>query len=356
MLMCGGAVQLKRWSAGWATALVLTFGTIGAVEAQTVPPVSSDLAGKGAADGTVVIYSSQTTQFLDGLVGNFKAAYPDVKMQYLKDSSSGIAERLLSEEAAGVHTADVYIAWWDTVSRVIDAGDTVSYTPEQASAYDASLSDPKGNWHIVGFNPLLIGYNTQSVAEADVPKTWQDLLDPKWSDKIGTYDPRIGGGAYAYYYGMWKLYGDDYFTRLAANKPFVQGASAALASAVGSGQLSLASIGYTGWSSLLGEAPIALIMPSDGVPMMDMMVSIVKDAPHANAAKLFVSWLMSEAGQKAIPNNESAIYAALPSIAPPAGVPPLSEIKRVPIDYAEYISQADAITKKASEAFGLSTD
>lgn len=356
MLFMASGFKFRRLALTCAAALAVSSGGIGIATAQTVAPIAPDLVTKGEANGTVVIYSSQTTQFLDGLVSSFQAAYPNVKMKYLKDSSSAIAERLLSEEAAGVHTADIYIAWWDTVSRVIDAGDTVGYTPEQASAYDASLGDAKGNWHVVGYNPLLIGYNNQAVAAGDVPKTWKDLLDPKWSEKIGTYDPRIGGGAYAYYYGMWKLYGDDYFVKLGANKPFVQGASAALASAVASGQLSLASIGYTGWSSLLGQAPISLTIPSDGAPMMDMMVSVVKDAPHPDAAQLFVSWLMSEDGQKAIANSDSAIYAALPSVAPPPGVPPLSQIKRVPIDYGEYISQADAITKKASDALGLAAN
>jgi iron(III) transport system substrate-binding protein len=325
----------------------------GAALGQTVPPVSADLAARAEVEGTVVIYSSQTTQFLDGLVASFQAAYPKVKMEYLKDSSAGISERLLSEQAAGHHVADVYIAWWDTVSRIVAAGDTASYVPEQASAYDPALGDPDGHWYIVGFNPMLIGYNTETLSADDAPKTWADLLDPKWANQIGTYDPRIGGGGYAYYYGMWKLHGDEYVAGLGANKPFVQSASAALASAVASGQLQLASIGYTGWSSLLGEAPIALVVPEDGVPMMDMMVSVVDDAPHPEAARLFVSWLMSEEGQNSIPTSESAIYAALPSAPPPEGVPPLSEIKRVATDYNEYISEESAITDKAAAALGL---
>jgi iron(III) transport system substrate-binding protein len=318
-----------------------------------VPPVAADLIAAAEAEGTVVVYSSQTTPFLDGLVASFQAAYPKVKMEYLKDSSAGIAERLLSEEAANHHVADVYLAWWDTVSRVVDAGQTASFTPDQASAYDPTLADPAGHWHIVAFNPLVIGYNNQAIASDQAPKKWTDLLDARFAGKVGTYDPRIGGGAYAYYYGMWKLFGNDFVTKLGQNSPFVQDASGALASATASGQVELASIGYTGWSPLLGTAPISLILPEDGVPMMDQMVSVVDDAPHPQAARLFVSWLMSEAGQQAIPNNESAIYAALPSVAPPAGLPALSEIDRVKTDYAEYIAQAEAITNAASQALGL---
>ena len=125
-------------------ATIVTAAGVGGVAAQTIAPVSPELAARGEAEGTVVIYSSQTTQFLDGLVASFQAAYPNVKMEYLKDSSAGIAERLLSEQAAGHHVADVYIAWWDTVSRIVAAGETASYTPDQASGYDPSLADPEG--------------------------------------------------------------------------------------------------------------------------------------------------------------------------------------------------------------------
>jgi iron(III) transport system substrate-binding protein len=317
-----------------------------------VPPIPADLAAAAEAEGQVVIYSSMTTAMLDNLTADFQAAYPKIKMEYLKDSSAGISERLMSEQAAGHYVADVYMAWWDTVARITEAGHFASYVPDQASAYDPELIDPNGHWMVAGFDPTILGYNTQALSGGDVPHSWTAMWDPKHSGQVGIYDPRIGGGAYNFFYGMWKLFGDEFVQKVAANNPMMLDASAAIASSVGSSQVVLSGMGYTGWSPFLADAPIAMSVPDEGMPVNYMMSAVVETAPHPNAARLFKSWLMSEGGQLALSQNVSSFYAALDSVPPPAGLPPLSEVKVVPTDFDEYLEVREAVTEAACQALG----
>jgi iron(III) transport system substrate-binding protein len=335
--------------------LAVLFGLVPLVPAAAaeVPAVSADLVKGAEAEGKVVVYSPVATSFLDGVVADFQKAYPNVKMEYLRAQSPSLTAKLLSEHAAGHNAADVFLSWWDTVTQVATAGALEKYVPDQAVAYDPSLRDPDGKWSIVGYNPIVAGYNTDVVSAADAPVTWADVLDPKWAGKVSLIDPRIRGGAYVFYYHLEKLLGDGLYSRLSVLKPFIQSENPAVVSSVASGQMSVGAGGYQVWLALLQKAPIKLVIPPEGVPMMDLAAGTVSNSPHPQAAHLFVSWLLSDAGQRSLANNPAAIYGTLVDAPPPAGLPPLSQIKRIPTDYKDFLASGDKVTTATTQALGL---
>ena len=81
--------------------------------------------------------------------------------------------------------------------------------------------DPSGFFHITAVSLVAITFNNQKLKEADVPKTWRELLDPKWSNKIALGDPNFSGMVGAWTVTLQKMYGWDYFSGLAADKPLL---------------------------------------------------------------------------------------------------------------------------------------
>jgi len=337
----------------WVLVVLVCTGPVGEGSAQPTAPA---LAASARSEGRVVVYSALSSPFMDGLVSDFQKAYPGVHADYLRLPSAEILAKLTAEQATHHYTADVYLAWWDTVSQVVRSGLSAKFVPSQAAALPPFLRDAAGYWYGVGEITYLMGYNNRLLQPSQAPQDWLALTDPKWSDKIGVIDPRIRGGAYIFYYHMWKVFGDGFLASLGKNKPFIQQQHAALVSAVASGQIAIAAGGDTDWMEGIQKgAPITLVRPARGVPMMDLIVTPLKQASHPNAARLFVEWLVSEEGQTAIVHNPKPIYASRPGMPAPAGLPALGTMKRIPTDYLEFLRVADAVTDRAASALGLPT-
>lgn len=304
-------------------------------------------------EGEVVVYTSATTDFMNGLAQRFQADVPGIKVNTLFAPSASILSRLMSERSAGKRTCDVYIAWWDTSSQLVNHGYSLSYAPPNASAY--KLRDSRSRWIALGAYANVIGYNKQHVRSTDVPTSYMDLVAAKYKGKIGLCDPRIGGGAYSLYYGIWKLYGVDYFTKAGKNAPFIQQQFAGLINAVGAGQIDMSLAEASNWQLAQQQgAPIGTAYPKEGSTLNYWVETIMNNAPHPNASKEFVKWLTSPKGQSAIGDVPEAIYPLLPGTTTPKGLPKLSKLKIIPVNFSQYAAEQTQVTQSIAGALGLS--
>jgi len=232
---------------------------------------------------------------LQPLINAFQQKYPGIKISPFALSSADVVTRVITESAAGSLREDIV---WSTVTYFLPLFSrdlVVSYNWQSVS--DVSPSNLLFNnryIHIYDSVPVII-YNTKMVSAADAPKSFQDLLNPKWRGrKIAITNT---GQVASFLVRQWQQDKQGVLAQLdqlAKQQPFMVSTITDAARRVASGEVP---IGYTfceQFRVVTGDgAPVAIapVTPSYGAPGG---MGIPKNSPHPNAAKLFLSWLSSQ--------------------------------------------------------------
>ena len=186
-----------------------------------------------------------------------------------------------------------------------------------------------------------IAYNTNLVKEADAPKTWKDLLDPRWRDGMSAKQA-TSGMQYAQWFELRKLYGDDYWKQFAKQRPRGFDSRAQLWDRLSKGDDKVTALAeYAGYLLFKSRgAPIAFVAPPDGLPATTVVAGIAKGAPHPHAARLFLDWLASPRGQDLYQTSPYLYYASLrKDVAPMPDGKRLSDYKiLMPKDMTAYLA------------------
>ena len=163
---------------------------------------------------------------------------------------------------------------------------------------------PNGDVLNMSFSLSGVLINTKQVKVQDEPKSYLDLLDPKWKGKMIISDPRAGaGGGFAWFAEMryYKVLDDDYFRRFARQEPIIWGGSnQEQDNMVGRGEawINPYTTGGTAGQMIIEGAPLKIIGMTEGSSVITDPISVVKGTVHPNAAKLFINWLLSKEGQE----------------------------------------------------------
>ena len=155
--------------------------------------------------------------------------------------------------------------------------------------------DPDGYYFVTSAGMIGIGYNTAKVKEADAPKNWTDLLDPKWKDNIALGHPGFSG-----YVGTWALtlrnqYGWEFFEKLAKNNPRIGRSINDTVTMLNAGESAIAGCGPVGTllESVQKGNPLAMVYPTDGTVLIIAPSGIMKGCKHPKAARLFMEFLLT---------------------------------------------------------------
>src|SRR5207253_2363699 len=147
---------------------------------------------KGDGRTPLIVYSPHGKELLTAFEKKFEEAHKDVDVQWLDMGSQSILDRVRSEKANP--QADV---WWGAPSPlfVTAASENLlqKFVPEWATSLPEYARDPNGTWHGTYLTPEVIAFNSEVVKGADVPKDWDDILDPKWKGKVLIRDPLESG-------------------------------------------------------------------------------------------------------------------------------------------------------------------
>jgi iron(III) transport system substrate-binding protein len=297
--MFTGGVTMSRRFRFAKFALGLLFST------QIAPAFAADQAIIDAAkkEGTVTWYTTLVVnQVVQPIVDGFEKKY-GVKVQFVSAPWEETAFRIINEGQANAIKADVFDSL-PGYAAVHAAGLVEPFVPDAAKDYDPIYKDPAGYWTANIVQPVSPAINTDMVAPADVPHTYEDLLDPKWKGKMAwTTSASIGGppgfiGAVLTSMGQDK--GMDYLKKLAgqqiANIP--SNPRVVLDRAVsGENPLVLAIYNYHASISKNQGAPVDWVK-MDPLPAHVGLVALIKHAPHPNAAKLLIDYILSDDGEK----------------------------------------------------------
>ncbi|MCS6908971.1 MAG: extracellular solute-binding protein [Anaerolineales bacterium] len=307
--------------------------------------------------GELTVYTTRAESLFKPVIEAFNAAYPKVKVTVLSGSNSELAAKILEEQKNPV--ADVFINS-DTLT-MIDLASKGVFQPNDSPAVTAVPPDYRaedGSWVALTLRARVIMYNTELVSPDEAPKSIFDLTDPKWKGKVGATDS-TSGAMMANLAAIRKLAGDkkaeEFIAGLVANDTRFFGGHTDIRKAVGAGELKLGLVNhYYYFLSKAEGAPVGIVWPDQGEGQIGLIYNstnagILKGAPHADLARVFVDFMLSPRGQRVYAERNYE-YPILKDIALAPGVPPLESFRLAGISLKlmwEELEPTRALAQKA---------
>jgi iron(III) transport system substrate-binding protein len=331
-----------------AAALALVLGL------STASPAQDARVAAARTEGKVVWYTSLELSSAERVAKMFEAAYPGIKVDVHRTGSQRILQRVMQELQAGIKNVDVV--------HTSDAGHFVllkakkllaQHTPPGVERFPSGFKDRDGYYYGLRATVNVIAYNTTAVSAAEAPRTWKDLLDPKWKGKLVTAHPGYSGVIATHVLALVHLHGWDYFKALAANRVMLVQSAVDPAGVVASGERLVAANGgdYVFYKQKKKGAPLEIVYPKEGVPLVVSPTAITAFAPHPTAARLFTDYSFSREVQQALADSEG-LYTGHPEVKYPADKPKLSDLKLLQVDPEELEKRNEEIKKRFVEFFG----
>lgn len=250
-------------------------------------------------EGSLSLYSTMTLEDAAPLIAGFERKY-GVKVKMWRAVNQKLVQRAVAEAAAGQHAVDAFEGTGPGLEILHEEGLLEQfYSPHFADI--PSEAFPKHRYYAPD-NLLftVMGYNTNLVRPEDVPKSYQDLLAPKWRGKVGIESSNI-----AWFAAVTKAMGEEkglaYFRELAASGPQIRSGHTLLTELVAAGELPIALTVYNqAVDKLKGKgAPIAWRALQPAFGRADG-IAVAKHASHPYAALLFADYVLSPEGQRYI--------------------------------------------------------
>ena len=249
-------------------------------------------------EGTVSYYTTMTLSQSKKVVDKFQEKYPFIKPELFRGGGDEVLNRIQNEARGGLYAWDVVSTRGDSVLTLRDAKLITSYRSPESKFVDRDMVDDEGYWTAYYVNPYVLGYNTKIVKKDEVPKTYEELLEPKWKGKKISIDDSAYGLLAGLIHAWGKEKAVEYFKKLAAQEPVVMRGN--------TNRVQLAMAGE--YPLIIAYAPTiqretSKGHPMDWVPLEPVPVQVnpmmlAAKAPHPNAGKLFIDFLLSKAGQK----------------------------------------------------------
>ncbi|WP_323781756.1 ABC transporter substrate-binding protein [Thalassovita sp.] len=293
---------------------------------------------------TLTLYTSQPNADAQQTVDAFKAANPDIDVEWVRDGTTKMMARVAAEIEAGAPQADVLlIADMVTLEGLAQAGRLAAYASPEDAAYDASLYSAEGYYHSTKLITTGIVYNTGAEI---APTSWADLAKPEMADLVAMPSPLYSGAALIHLATVtgtdglgWKYYED-----LAANNARAQGGNGGTFKAVAAGEKPYGVlVDFLAIRAKAKGSPVEFVFPEEGVSYVTEPVAIMAGTKHMKAAEKFVDFLLSEAGQELV--VDMGYIPARNGVASPEGFPSRDEIKLMAFNPAKAL--ADTETNKA---------
>ena len=273
--------------------VVFTFASIGG---------AASLVDKAKAEGKLIFYTSMDSKTANKLAENFSKKY-GITANVFRSGTGKVLAKVEAEFAANKPMWDVcqvsdmapFIVW-------ARKGLLEKYKPKGFGKFFDYMKDPDGHWLAVKSNTSVIAFNTNKIKKAEAPKSWKDLLDPKWKGMISMSNPYYAGTTAVNIACILELYGWDYYRALAKNQPFIGDSHGALQTMMISAERPLIAE-QNNYSVLPGKykgQPCDVVYPAEGVTLSPGPAGILKKAAHPNAAKLFMDYICSKEAQEII--------------------------------------------------------
>jgi iron(III) transport system substrate-binding protein len=317
--------------------------------APAAQPVTPGLIEAAKKEGKLVWYAAMDLPVSERVARGFESRYPGISVRIERTGSERQFVRLAQEYGSNIRVVDVinasdashFIVWKRN-------GWLAAYVPEDvAKFFPAEHRDADGMFASSRIYVSSLGYNTNLVKPEDAPKSFADLLDPKWKGKIVKAHPGYSGTIMTATYQMARDLGWDYFEKLAKQNVLQVQSSVDPPKKLSLGERAVMADGNDFNLVQLKEQgqPVQVVYPAEGAPLIVCPNAVMKMAPNPNAARLFQSYLFSVEGQQLL-CDYAAQHSAHPQVKPKPGRPVLKDIKVMKDDPVAVEAQAEQIKTK----------
>ena len=258
-------------------------------------------AGGSDQRTVLTIYSPHGKELLQYYETGFESAHPSIDVQWVDMGSQEVLDRLRAEAANP--QADV---WFGAPAEIFERAAKENllepYTPSWASAVSAESRDANARWFGTYLTPEVIAYNSEAVTDADAPKDWNDVIDPKWKGKVVIRDPIASGSMRAIWGAMLArsitqtgstAAGWDYLRKLDANTREYTLNPTIMYQKLGrqEGVVTLYNMPDIATLQQRTKIPVKYVIPSSGTPLLVEGIALVKGGKHPDQAKLYYEFV-----------------------------------------------------------------
>ncbi|MGE3917062.1 MAG: extracellular solute-binding protein, partial [Hyphomicrobiaceae bacterium] len=324
---------------------------------SAAPPavtITSELVAAARKEGKVHWYSAMDLTMTERYARAFEAAYPGITVKVERSGAERVFSRIAQEYASHIHNVDIV--------NTTDAAHPYAWrksgwleafvTSDVAEHFPADFKSADGHWATLRIVFSIIGYNTRLVKPEDAPKSFADLVDPRWSGRLVKAHPAYSGTVLTATHAMVRELGWDYFEKLAKLKVLqVQsGVDPPKKIALGERAAMVDGADYLLYQAREKGAPVEPVYPVEGAPIINSPNALFKAAPNPNAARLLLAWMYSAEGQQKLVDI-TGLYVPHAKVPAPQGRKPLASIKIMRDEPEAMLTEADALKKRYAELF-----
>jgi iron(III) transport system substrate-binding protein len=328
------------------------------VLAQAPAPVAitPGLIKAAQKEGACNYYTSIDLPLAERIARAFEAKFSGIKVRVERSGAERVFQRIGQEYGSKIHRVDVANSS-DAAHLIVwkNQGILAPFVSEDVAKYfPAEHKDPDGTFSSFRLTLCPIAYNTKSVKAEEAPKSFADLLDPKWVGKITKAHPSYSGTILTATFQVSRDIGWGYFEKLAKQKIMQLQSATDPPKKVVLGERMIAADGveYVMLQEKERGRPIDIVYPSEGTPLIVGPNAIFKAAPNPNAARLLQAWMhTAECQQLCI--DHGGLRSVHAQVKDKAGRTPLAKIKLMKDDAAAVEKTADSIKKRYSQLFGV---
>ncbi len=329
------------------------FSTRVMASAPPPEPVTPALIEAARKEGQVTYYTSADLPVAEKLAKAFEAKYSGIAVRVERTGAERVFQRIGQEYSSNIHAVDV-VNSSDAAHFIVWKRDGIlaPYVPEDVASYPAEHRDVDGQFASWRVWLSIIAYNTKLVKAEDAPKSFADLLDPKWKGKIVKAHPGYSGTIMTATYQMQRDLGWTWFEQLAKQNIMQVQSSADPPKKLDLGERAVMADGneYNIFQMKEAGRPVEPVYASEGSPLIIGPNGIFKSSPNPNAAKLFQSFCFSRDAQQLI-IDVGGLRSVHPQTREKPGRKPFKDIKTMKDDAAAVEKEGDAIKARYTKIF-----
>jgi iron(III) transport system substrate-binding protein len=278
-------------------------------------------------ENEIWIYTSLYKDTIADVTPYLAKAFPGVKINWYQAGSEEIAAKVNTELIAGVPKADILISserfWYQELA---DSGRLVSWRPSQYESFRPEYQYPEENFYIVSVPIMVLAYNSEAMKAEEAPKSFHDLVLPKYKNIATGGSPLASGTAFTTVLALYEKYGWNFFHELRKNGFLFDGGNSAVLKRI---QTKERPVGFVLLENVLrfqhDDPRLKVIYPEDGVVTQFNTMGIPKKKNMRPLVLKVAEWFFTEDGQKAM--TRSFMHSPLKNFPPPEGAKDLSELK-----------------------------
>jgi iron(III) transport system substrate-binding protein len=335
----------------------LALGLSGTRVLAAAPPASAiapALIEAAKKEGKIVYYTSIDLPMAEKIAKAFEAKFPGIIVRVERTGAERLFQRLSQEMSSRIHAADV-VNSSDAAHFIVwkRAGLLAPHVPEDvAKHYAAENRDPDGLFASFRVMLSVIGYNTNLVKREDAPKSFADLLDPKWKGKLVKAHPSYSGTILTATFQLARDLGWSYLEKLARQNVMQVQSASDPPKKLALGERAVQADGNEYNLIQMKEAgrPVEPVYAAEGTPLIIGPNGIFKTAPNPNAARLFQNWCFTPECQQLIV-DAGGLRSLHPLAKEKSGRKPFRQIKTLKEDPAAVEKQSAEIKARYSRIF-----